>query len=217
MAAPLITLEGIEGVGKSTHLAGVQQYLQHCGISVATTREPGGPPLSEAVRGLLLSTDYPPMHADTELLLMFAARAEHLRQHIEPLRAQGTWVLCDRFTDSTYAYQGGGRGIPLARIQTLEQWVQGSIRPDLTLWLDAEVNTALQRTQKRAVADRFERETLAFFARVQAAYQQRAHAEPDRIIRIDANRTLAHVQEQIITCLVARFPSLPFRGDQCPL
>ena len=208
MSAPLITLEGIEGVGKSTHLAFLQQYLQRCGISVVTTREPGGPPLSEAVRGLLLSTDYPAMHADTELLLMFAARAEHLRQHIEPLRAQGTWVLCDRFTDSTYAYQGGGRGIPLARIQTLEDWVQGPLRPDLTLWLDAEISTALQRTQKRAAADRFEQETQAFFARVQAAYQQRAHAEPHRIIRINANLPLAQVQAQIISCLSQRFPAL---------
>ncbi|WP_430733407.1 dTMP kinase [Ectothiorhodospira lacustris] len=194
-----ICLEGIEGVGKSTHLGAVVAHLQARGITTVSTREPGGTPLGEAVRGLLLSRDYPPMHADTELLLMFAARAEHLRHFILPALDAGTWVVSDRFTDATYAYQGGGRGIAVERIAALEDWVQGRVRPDLTILLDADVATGLARAGKRGEADRFEQETVDFFERVRAVYRERARLAPDRYAVVDARRDLVQVRAALLS------------------
>jgi dTMP kinase len=188
-----ITLEGGEGAGKSTQMEGLKRFLEDQGIALITTREPGGTPVAEAIRGLLLSRDHPAMHPDTELLLMFAARAEHLRTLILPALEAGKWVLCDRFTDATYAYQGGGRGLDTARIAALEAWVQGPIRPDLTLLLDMDVETGLARARGRSEADRFEQEAVEFFERVREAYLKRARSEPARYRIIDASRSVEAV------------------------
>ncbi|WP_040404984.1 dTMP kinase [Ectothiorhodospira sp. PHS-1] len=193
-----ICLEGIEGVGKSTHLSAVVAHLQARGITAVSTREPGGTPLGEAIRGLLLSRDFPPMHGDTELLLMFAARAEHLRHFILPALDAGTWVVSDRFTDATYAYQGGGRGIPVERIAALEDWVQGAVRPDLTILLDADVATGLARAGKRGEADRFEQEAVDFFERVRAVYHERVNRSPTRYAVVDAGGDLARVRADLL-------------------
>lgn len=193
-----ICLEGIEGVGKTSHLQAIVDHLQARGIPAVGTREPGGTALGEAVRGLLLSRDYPPMHPDTELLLMFAARAEHLRHHILPRLEAGTWVVSDRFTDATYAYQGGGREIPASRIAVLEEWVQGTWRPDLTLVLDTPVETGLARARRRGEGDRFEQETLAFFERVRGVYRDRARSDPARYALIDATGPLQAVRRAVL-------------------
>lgn len=184
--ARFITLEGIEGVGKSTQVTRLVQYLQGQGRDVLTTREPGGAPVADRIRALLLAHEPPAPHADTELLLMFAARREHLATTIEPALGAGQWVVCDRFTDATYAYQGAGRGIPDDRIAVLEQWVQGARRPDRTLLLDLPVDVALARARGRSDADRFEAETEAFFERARAKYLERAAADPARFRIIDA-------------------------------
>lgn len=198
-----ITVEGGEGVGKTTNLNYVQAFLEKAGKPVCVTREPGGTELSEAIRKLLLDPANKGMGDDTELLLMFAARAEHLAKLIKPSLASGTWVLCDRFTDATYAYQGGGRGLSVDRIQQLEHWVQGELRPDLTLLLDIPVELGLQRANDRGSLDRFERESVAFFERVRASYLDQAKAEPDRYRVIDASRSLENVQAQIGQALQA--------------
>jgi dTMP kinase len=192
-----ITVEGIEGAGKSTNLALVRQLLEAAGKPVLFTREPGGTPLGEAVRELLLGHKHDGMADDTELLLMFGARAEHLAQKIRPALAAGTWVLCDRFTDATYAYQGGGRKIETARIQALEEWVQGDLRPDLTLLLDLPVETGLERAGKRSAPDRFESQAGRFFHDVRQRYLDIATAEPARVKVIDASLSLDRVQAQI--------------------
>lgn len=192
-----ITLEGGEGAGKSTQVDGLRRFLEQQGISVITTREPGGTPVAEAIRGLLLSRDHPAMHPDTELLLMFAARAEHLRTLILPALDAGTWVICDRFTDATYAYQGGGRGVDMGRIGVLENWVQGAVRPDLTLLLDMEVRAGLARARGRGEADRFEQETVEFFERVRGTYLERARLAPRRYRIIDASQSVEAVAEAI--------------------
>lgn len=192
-----LTVEGIEGVGKSTNVQVMHDYLTARGHNVLLTREPGGTQVSEAIRALLLSTDLPAMHADTELLLMFAARAEHIQHCILPALARGSWVICDRFTDATYAYQGGGRGIDTQRISTLEHWVQGGLRPDLTLILDAPVALGLARARQRSAADRFEQEQIAFFERVRAAYLARAAEAPARYRVIDASVSLNEVHAQL--------------------
>lgn len=193
-----ITLEGIEGTGKSTHLAMIHDILVATGIQVMVTREPGGTALGEALRQIVLDPDYKGMSADAELLIMFAARAEHLASLIRPQLALGNWVLCDRFTDATYAYQGGGRGVPLERIAALEDWAQGSLRPDLTLILDAPPAQALARTRKRGrAADRFEQEDLIFFQRVREAYLMRAREYPERYRVVDASRELNEVQSEL--------------------
>ncbi len=191
-----ITLEGIEGVGKSTNLEFVAGYLAQRGRRVVVTREPGGTPLGERIRELLLDpvTSLPPM---SELLLMFAARAAHLEQVVRPALAGGEWVVCDRFTDATYAYQGGGRGLPAQKIQWLEQIVQGELRPDLTILLDASPQVARQRQTGRGAPDRFEREAEAFFARVRATYLMRARAEPGRFRVIGADRALGEVRADL--------------------
>ena len=192
-----ITLEGSEGCGKSTNLAYIHQTLLDAGIPVCMTREPGGTPLGEQLRTLLLDAHQTAMHSDTELLLMFAARAQHLHQTILPALEQGTWVLCDRFTDATYAYQGYGRGVDQERIALLEQWVQNELRPDLTLFLDLPVAQGLQRAGERGEPDRFEREQLDFFERVRQGYLAQAAKAPARYRVVDASLPLANVQQQI--------------------
>ena len=196
-----ITLEGGEGVGKSTNLAFIADYLTQQRIAVLTTREPGGTPLAEQLRALLLDTKTEPLASATELLLMFAARAQHIKHVIEPALAAGQWVLCDRFTDSTYAYQSGGRHLPVESIASLENWVQGSLRPDLTLLLDAPVSVGLGRAKSRATLDRFEAEQLGFFERVRTAYLEQATAYPERIKIISADQPLAQVQHAIINAI----------------
>ncbi|MBK8325844.1 MAG: dTMP kinase [Moraxellaceae bacterium] len=192
-----ITLEGTEGVGKSTALNFIQDYLNTHYVPFITTREPGGTPLAEKIRHLLLTKDDEPMAHHTELLLMFAARAQHIQQVIRPALAAKKWVLCDRFTDASYAYQGGGRGLPMSEIAQLENLVQGDLQPNLTLWLDAPVEVGLQRAAARHQLDRFEQEKLAFFDKVRAVYQQRAASYPQRYRRIDANLPLEQVQAQL--------------------
>lgn len=192
-----ITVEGGEGAGKSTNLDFLQQLMERAGRRVVRTREPGGTPLGEEVRALLLGHREEGMDSTAELLLMFAARAEHIQRVIRPALERGDWVLCDRFTDATYAYQGGGRGLDLEPVRTLESLVQGSLRPDLTLLLDLPVETGLCRAGRRSSPDRFEQEDLAFFRRVRDAYRDRAAAEPGRFRVVDASRSLERVQQQI--------------------
>jgi dTMP kinase len=197
MRGRFITLEGSEGSGKSTNLAHIRSFLENIGIKVRVTREPGGTQIGEQIRSLLLDHRNGEMHADTELLLMFAARAQHIHQVIRPALAAGEWVLCDRFTDATYAYQGGGRGIPDTRIGALETWVQAELQPDLTLILDLPCEIGLQRASERGQPDRFEREKLNFFERVRAAYLARARLTPGRYRLIDASRPLEEVKQQL--------------------
>ncbi len=201
-----ITLEGIEGAGKSTQLAYLKELIEAAGVPLVTTREPGGTALGEKIRELLLHGADNAMCADTELLLMFAARAEHLDRIVKPALAQGRWVLSDRFTDATYAYQGGGRGIPETRIAALEQWVQGDLRPDLTLILDIASEAGLRRAAKRGAADRFERETLEFFERVRACYRTLAQRAPQRIKLIDASQPIEHTQQKLRALLTVYLP-----------
>lgn len=186
-----ITIEGGEGVGKSTQIAALREYLSTYGVQVVVTREPGGTPRAERIRELLLERSTEPMPPTCELLLMFAARATHLANVIEPALARGEWVVCDRFTDATYAYQGAGRGMDVQQIATLERLVQGTLRPDLTLLLDTPLEVSAARAQQRnatsGVSDRFEREQRDFFERVRAGYLQRAQAEPERFAIIDAS------------------------------
>ena len=201
MRGQFITVEGSEGVGKSSNLAFIEDYLRNAGIDIVRTREPGGTPLSESVRELLLDARQTHMCDDMELLLMFAARAQHLDEVIRPALEEGKWVLCDRFTDATYAYQGGGRGVPMQRIQTLEDWVQGELRPDHTLLLDMPVADGLERAGARSEPDRFEQERHDFFERVRETYLARAKQEPDRIHVIDASPALEVVQSHIADVL----------------
>ena len=183
----LITFEGIEGAGKSTNLAVAAQWLRDRGESVVLSREPGGTPLAERIRELVLAGGgEEPMAGNTELLLIFAARAQHIAQCIRPALEAGQWVLCDRFTDATWAYQGGGRGVPAEHIATLEQLVQGELRPDATLLFELSPEEGLARAGRRGALDRFEREKEAFFLRVAEAYRERARAEPARFRCIDA-------------------------------
>jgi len=188
-----ITIEGGEGVGKSTNIAVLEDCLRERGIAYRLTREPGGTALAEAIRGLLLDVGDEPVAPVTELLLMFAARAQHIQEVIEPALVRGEWVLCDRFTDATYAYQGGGRGLPRDWVAQLEDLVQGELRPDLTLLLDAPVAVGMARANGRGELDRFEREELAFFERVRQCYLERASAEPGRFRVIDTDRDLAEI------------------------
>ncbi len=197
MRGRFITLEGSEGSGKSTNLNFIHQRLQQAGIEVVLTREPGGTPLGETIRELLLDHRQQAMASDTELLLMFAARAQHLNELIIPALEAGKWVLCDRFTDATYAYQGAGRGIANERIAQLEQWVQGELRPDLTFFLDLPVAQGLARAGERAELDRFEREEIDFFERVRQGYLNRAEAQPQRYRIVDASPQLLEVQAQL--------------------
>lgn len=196
-----ITLEGGEGVGKTTNLTFIKDYLQQQGMTVTVTREPGGTALAEKIRQLVLAVDSESIAEITELLLMFAARAQHIQHVIEPALAQGVWVLCDRFTDATYAYQGGGRKVSIATIALLEQLVQGDLRPDLTLLLDAPIEIGMERAQKRGTFDRFEAEKISFFTRVREMYLTRATEQPKRIKVIPAHQPLIEVQNEIIDVL----------------
>jgi dTMP kinase len=192
-----ITLEGGEGVGKSTNLAFISDYLRHRRIPVVVTREPGGTQLAEKIRELLLDKNSETISETAELLLMFAARAQHIKHVIKPALAGGQWVLCDRFTDATYAYQGGGRKMNNETIAWLENTVQGPLRPDLTLLLDAPVEIGFARARKRGEFDRFEAEKLCFFEQVRQAYLQQAELHPDRIKLISAGQPLSDVQADI--------------------
>lgn len=197
MTGLFITLEGPEGAGKSTNREYLADRLREQGVDVLLTREPGGTPLAERIRELLLDPSDEPMAADTELLLVFAARAQHLQQVIRPALAKGSVVLCDRFTDATYAYQGGGRGLSIERIAQLEQFVQGELRPDLTLIFDLPVEVGLARAAARGRLDRFEQEGRGFFEAVRQAYLQRAAQAPQRYRVLDAGQSLAQVQADI--------------------
>jgi len=201
MKGRFITVEGIEGVGKTTNIDFIQQQLRAAGRDLVLTREPGGTPLGEAVRGLLLDPAYTGMDSNCELQLMFAARAEHLAKVVWPALEKGQWVLCDRFTDATYAYQGGGRGIDTDVIARLEQLVQGDFRPDLTLLLDVPVEVGLARASKRGALDRFEQEKVEFFERVRTAYLDMAERSPERYRVIDASEPLEVVQRKLAAIL----------------
>lgn len=196
MRGKFLTLEGIDGAGKTTHLEWVSTQLRARGIGVCVTREPGGTPLGERLRTLLLDREQR-LHPETETLMMFAARHEHVDKVIVPALEAGQWVLCDRFTDATYAYQGGGSGVPWERIAILERWVQGNLQPDLTLLFD--VSYALGRSRSRAVRapDRYEQEDEAFHNRVRDAYLRRAREYPDRIRVINADKTMPDIRKEL--------------------
>lgn len=197
MKGRFITLEGGEGCGKTTNLAFIMDYLQQRGIDIIQTREPGGTEISEKIREILLDKNNTELHADAELLLMFAARAQHLQEKILPAITQGQWVLSDRFTDSTFAYQGSGRGIKNSKIKQLEDWVQGDFTPDKTFILDLPIEIGMARAAKRAELDRFEREEMTFFDNVRKGFLQRAALKPSVYSVIDASGDLASVQQQI--------------------
>jgi len=198
-----ITLEGGEGVGKSTNLSFIKQLLEEQGLTVVTTREPGGTVFAENIRQLLLQNQQEVVSETTELLLMFAARAQHIEQVIKPALLQGSWVLCDRFTDSTFAYQGGGRGMDTRVIEWLEENVQADIKPELTLLLDAPIAIGMDRANKRGELDRFELEKNEFFEKVRATFLLRAANNPRVIKTINAAQTLDKVQAAIATVIKA--------------
>lgn len=198
MRGLFITLEGIEGVGKSTCIQFLSNYLKQHNIPYIVTREPGGTPLAEEIRDLLLHRELSePVHSDTELLLLFAARVQHLSQVILPALKSGKWVLCDRFTDASYAYQGGGRRIDADRIEILENLVQGKFRPDLVFLLDAPARKAMQRTRHRKKYDRVEQEKLSFFKRVRKSYLERAEKNSRRYRIVDASKSLPVVKQAL--------------------
>lgn len=189
-----LTLEGVDGAGKSTHLSFIEQHLVQQGISVVLTREPGGTPLGETLRTLLL---HEKMHSKTEALLMFAARNEHIHQCIMPALNQGQWVLCDRFSDASYAYQGGGRQLGAQAIKDLEQWTHPDLQPDRTWLFDLPLTVAMDRLEKSRALDRFELEQESFFIRTQQFYHQRVQAQPKRFSLIDSSQTIATIQMQL--------------------
>ncbi|MCG2577680.1 dTMP kinase [Dechloromonas sp. XY25] len=195
MKGKFITFEGIDGAGKSSHVEWIAGALRQRGLTVHVTREPGGTELGEKLRELLLNE---PMHLETETLLMFAARREHLARLIEPALARGEWVVCDRFSDATYAYQGGGRGLDRAKFLALEHWVHGHLQPDLTLLFDLPLDVARERiVLANRVLDKFEQERADFHERVRQAYLERAHASPARFRVIDANRPIDDIRKQL--------------------
>lgn len=201
MRGKFITLEGIDGAGKSTHHAWLIDFLKRQGKEVVATREPGGTPLGEKLRALLLSE---PMHIETEALLMFAARREHLDKLIQPALAAGKWVVSDRFADASYAYQGGGRGLAPEKIMALESWVQAGFQPDLTIVFDLSTEIACERLAKTGNApDRFEKETQDFFERVRNTYLQRAGAEPGRIKVIDSRESISNIQKLLQDIIIS--------------
>ncbi len=201
MAGRFISFEGIDGAGKTTHVAALAQHLQQAGQHVVTTREPGGTALAEQLRSALLQL---PMDALTESLLVFAARRDHLRAVIEPALSQGNTVLCDRFSDATFAYQGAGRGFDLQVLATLEQWVHPALQPDLTLWFDIDPAAAAIRRAAARQPDRFEQQDTAFFTRVRAGYQTRMAAAPARFVRIDSTQPREAVWLAVLAALQAR-------------
>jgi dTMP kinase len=196
-----ITLEGIDGAGKSTHLSFIADLLTRRGVSVRVTREPGGTRLGEKLRELLLDPKQT-VHPDTETLLLFAARQEHLHSVIRPALAAGQCVVCDRFTDATFAYQGWGRGIDLTKLETLESWVQGQLQPDLTLYFDVPTEVARERIEATRTRDRFEQEQQAFFERVRNGYLDRAARHPHRIRILDSQRPLTDIQKELESILI---------------
>lgn len=196
--AKFITIEGIEGVGKSTCMHSITSYLKEQNVAFIQTREPGGTVIAEAIRTVMLDHYPEPMSHDTELLLAFAGRAQHLEQVIRPALNKRQWVICDRFTDATYAYQGGGRGIPKNRIKMIEAWVHPDLQPDLTLLLHAPVQIALERAKGRGALDRIELEKLEFFERVQGMYLQLAKEYPERYRCIDASQPPKQVREKVL-------------------
>ena len=200
-AGKFITFEGIEGAGKSSNISFAERVLKQSGKRLMLTREPGGTPLGESLRELLLGHEHDGISFKAELLLMFAARAQHLDSKILPAIERGEWVICDRFTDATYAYQGGGRLLDSATISVLETLVQGERRPDLTILLDLPVSQGLERAGKRSAPDRFEREKHDFFERVRAAYLEIADRDPQRVKVVDASLSLQQVQQQIKSVL----------------
>ena len=201
MPARFITFEGIDGAGKSTHIDAVAQRLRDGGAAVLCTREPGGTELAEKLRELVLHS---PMDALTEALLVFAARRDHLQQVISPALARGDTVLCDRFTDATFAYQGAGRGFDLQLLGQLEHWVHGNLQPDLTIWFDLPAAMAAERRAGARAPDRFERQETEFFERVRSGYEARMHAAPHRIVRIDSSVSKEAVSRQIVSALESR-------------
>jgi dTMP kinase len=200
-----ITVEGIEGVGKSTCVQYLHQCLEHAGIAHIVTREPGGTEIAENIRRVLLDHYDEPMEHLTELLLMFACRSQHIAHVIKPALLRNQWVLCDRFTDASFAYQGGGRNMDLNKIKELEHWLQNDWQPDLTLLLTASVPIALERAKQRKGLDRIETEAHSFFERVQAMYLQRAKKYPERFIIINAERPLPIIQQEISQRLRERY------------
>jgi len=192
--AKFITFEGVDGAGKSTHLEWFANALRQRGIDLLATREPGGTPLGEKLREILLNQ---PMHAETEAMLMFAARREHVEQVIRPALQRGTWVISDRFSDASFAYQGGGRGVPLNKLEQLEQWVHGDLQPDLTLLFDIPVKVARERLANNVSLDRFEQERGEFFERVRQAYLARAAKTPQRFAVIRAEKAIIEVQQEL--------------------
>ncbi len=195
MKGKFITFEGIDGAGKSSHVEWLAEWLRAKGLTIHVTREPGGTPLGEKLREMLLND---PMHLETETLLMFAARREHLARVIEPALARGEWVVCDRFSDATYAYQGGGRGLDRTKFQILEHWVHDHVQPNMTLLFDLPLDVARERiAQASRVLDRFEQERADFHERVRQAYLERAHANPSRICVIDANHPLDDIRKTL--------------------
>ena len=196
MRGKFITLEGLDGAGKSTQLAWIASFLEQRQIKLCVTREPGGTPLGETLRTLLLDPRQK-LSPETETLLMFAARREHLDKIILPALAEGTWVLCDRFTDASYAYQSGGSGVDWSKLETLERWVQGSLQPDLTVYFDVTPGTGRARTAAIKAPDRYEREQESFHQRVRAAYLRRASESGGRIQIIDASRSIEAVQAEL--------------------
>lgn len=194
MRGKFITLEGMDGAGKSTHIPDIIKLLEGKGVEVISTREPGGTVLGEQLRTLLLNE---PMHPETETLLMFAARREHIAQIIEPALSRGAWVLSDRFTDATYAYQSGGRGVLANKVIELEAWVQGGLQPDLTLLFDVPVEVSVARLASARTPDKFERESADFFTKIRNAYLDRARSNPNRFCIINSNQTLEDVKVEV--------------------
>ena len=196
-----ITLEGIEGAGKSTMVNFIEDFLTKHGHDVIKTREPGGTKIGEQIREILLKNENSSLTPDTELLLMFAARAQHIKEVIRPALSSGKTILCDRFIDATYAYQGGGRGIDASRINILEKWVQSNLKPDLTLLFDLDVSIGIARTKKRSKADRFEQEKSIFFEKVRNCYLKIAKNEPNRFCIINSALPVKKVENEIMTIL----------------
>ena len=208
MTGKFITIEGVEGVGKSTNIAVLEEILRDRSIDYLCTREPGGTTLAENIRSRLLDSGGENLAALTELLLIFAARADHLDKCILPALEQGKWVVCDRFTDATFAYQGGGRGLPRDCISALQSMVQGELRPDLTVILDLNPEVGLGRVRRRGAPDRIERETIDFHARVRQSYQEIARAEPERCVLIDASADPDSVRLMLRAAVMDKLPEL---------
>lgn len=193
-----ITIEGIEGVGKSTNIDTLVKRIEAAGHKVLKTREPGGTPYAEDIRDILMNRSEEPLPEIAELLLMFAARSLNVNNVISPALEAGTWVVCDRFTDSSRAYQGGGRGLPMETVDRLADWVHGDLWPDLTILLDAPVELGMERAGRRGAPDRFEQERHEFFERVRACYHEIAAREPDRVVVVDTSRSLEAVQADVV-------------------